>query len=234
MKIPGIVVRLIFVLCVPVLLLTASLGCAANSLWLYKYGFQKYNVRQTLALSGVELTDSGLEEIYSGLISYYNSAEEYVNFTVTKYDQPSDLFTNEESIHFRDVKGLIRLDYGVLLGTMIYVLGYIVLNLLWRKPRNRRHLAWSVFGGGILTLALMLALGLGITLGFDRLFLVFHLVSFSNEFWSVQGNMVQLFPVQFFYDAAMFCVLAIAAGAVILGGVSGGYLLITRRREDLT
>ena len=42
-------------LCLPVLLLTASIGWAANSLWLYEYGFDRYGVSQTTGLAEVEL-----------------------------------------------------------------------------------------------------------------------------------------------------------------------------------
>ncbi len=231
MKILGIAAKWIFALCLPVLLLSASIGWTANSLWLYKYGFHRYDVRQTLAALGVELTDSNLEEIYAGLISYYNSDEEYINFTVTKADQLIDLFTPEEVIHFRDVKGLIWLDYWLLVGTLIYILAYAGVSLFWRKRAYWRRLAWGVVSGSSLTLALMLTLGLGTLLGFDQLFLQFHLLFFSNQFWSAQGYMLLLFPQGFFYDAALFCALATAAGTVILGGMSGGYLLFTRRSK---
>jgi hypothetical protein len=40
----------LFILCLPVMLLTASIGLAINSQWLYEYGFNKYNVSQTTSL----------------------------------------------------------------------------------------------------------------------------------------------------------------------------------------
>ncbi len=209
----------------PILLLTASIGGAANSLWLYEYGFQEYDVSQTTGLAEVELRKAA-----TGLISYFNSDKEYISLTVIKDGKPFNLFTPEETIHFRDVKRLIWLDYWLLLGTLIYALGYAGVCLFWRKRKYWRRLAWGLIGGGGITLALMLALGLGIRFGFGGLFLQFHLLFFSNQFWSAQGYMLQLFPQGFWYDAFLFCALATAAGAVILGGVGGGYLLFTRRR----
>jgi len=231
LKILGIAAKWLFMLCIPVLLLSASLGWAANSLWLYKYGFHKYNVGETLAESGLELTDSELEQIYAELISYYNSDEEYVSLIVMKGNKQIELFTPEEIIHFKDVKGLIRLDYWLLLGTLIYALAYAGVSLFWRRKRYWRRLAWGVVGGSCITLALMLALGLGILLGFSQLFLQFHLIFFSNEFWSAEGYMLMLFPGGFFYDAALLCALATVGVAIILGGVGGGYLLFTRSGE---
>ena len=86
--------------------------------------------------------------------------------------------------------------------------------------------------GSSLTLALMLALGLGTLLGFDQLFIGFHRLSFSNEFWQLDPTkdyLIMLFPQGFFYDAALFCAIATATGAVVLGGVAGGHLLFTRK-----
>ena len=233
LRILGIAAKWLFMLCLPVLLLTASLGWAANSLWLYKYGSQEYNVSQTLADAGLELTDSELEEVYAGLISYFNSGEEYISLTVMKDGEPFELFNQREIIHLKDVKGLIWLDYWVLLGTLVYVLAYAGVCLFWRKKRYWRRLAWGVVGGGGITLAFMLALGLGILLGFSQLFWQFHVVFFPNEFWLLDPTkdyLKMLFPDGFFYDAALFCALGSAGLAVILGGVSGGYLIFTRRK----
>ncbi len=222
-KIFGIVARWLFILCLPALLLTTSIGLLANSQWLYEYGFDKYNVSQTTGLAASEL-----ENIAAGIIIYFNSGEEYISLTVVKDGKPFNLFTPEETIHFRDVKGLIWLDYWVMLGTGIYAVSYTGISLFWRKKEYRRRLAWQVVGGSSLTLALMLVLGLGTLLDFDQLLLQFHLISFSNEYWSAEGYMLLLFP-ELLYDATLFCALGTVLMAVILGGVAGGYLLIKRR-----
>jgi len=225
LKILSIAAKWLFILCLPVLLLTASIGWAVNSLWLYQYGFEKYNISQTTGLAEAEL-----EKAARGLICYFNSGEEDISLTVVKDDQPFELFNQREVIHLKDVKGLIWLDYWVLLGTLIYTFGYAGVSLLWQKRRYWRRLAWGVVGGGGITLALMLALGLGTLFGFDQLFYQFHLLFFSNEFWSAEGYMLMLFPEGFWYDAILFCALVTGGLAVILGGVAGGYLFSTKRR----
>jgi len=225
LRILGIVAKWLFMLCLPILLLTASIGGAVNSLWLYKYGFDKYDVSQTTGLA-----DTELEKAATGLISYFNSDEEYISLTVIKDGEPFELFNEKEVMHLKDVKGLIWLDYWVLLGTLIYVLAYAGVCLLWRKPGYWRRLVWGAVGGGGITLGLMLALGLGTLLGFDRLFWQFHLISFANELWQLDPTkdyLIMLFPQGFWYDATVFCVLATAGLAIILGGVAGGLYLKT-------
>ncbi len=226
MKIISIAARWLFILCLPILLLTASLGWAVNSLWLYKYGFQKYDASQTTGLAEVEL-----ETAATGLISYFNSDDEDITLTVVKDGEPFELFNEREVAHLRDVKNLIWLDYCFLLGTLIYILGYAGFSLI--RGKDWRWLAWGLVWGSGITLALILALGVGILLGFDQLFWQFHVISFANELWQLdpaRDYLIMLFPQDFWYDAALCCTLVVALGAVVLGGVAGGYLLSTRSR----
>jgi integral membrane protein (TIGR01906 family) len=226
MKTLATAAKWLFMLCLPVLLITASLGWVASSLWLYKYGFEKYDISQATGLDTSEL-----EKTARGLIGYFNSDEEYISLTVVKDGEPFELFNEREVIHLKDVKGLIQLDYGVGLGTLAYVLAYAGVCLFWKKRRYWRDLAWGLVGGGGITLGLMLALGLGILFGFEQIFWQFHVISFSNQFWLLDPTrdyLKMLFPDGFFYDATILIAVITAALAIILGGVGGGYLRYLR------
>jgi len=228
MRIPGIIARCIFIICLPFLLLTASIGCAVNSLWLYESGFDKYNVSHSTGLIEPEL-----EKAARGLISYFNSGDEFISLTVDKDGKPFVLFNEREVVHLRDVKGLIRLDYTVLLWTFVYSLVYTLTLLLWRKRMYWRQLAWGVVGGSGVTLTIMLVLGLGILFSFDRLFLQFHVLSFANDFWQLDPTsdyLIMLFPQGFWYDTTLFCALGALVAAIILGLATGGYLWFTRSK----
>ena len=227
MKALSIITKWVFIICLPLLLLTASLAVAANSLWLYQYGFNKYEISQRTGLSQEELGKSA-----SGLILYFNSGEEYISLTVVKNDKPFELFNQREVEHLKDVKGLIRLDYWVLLGTLAYILAYASFHLLYGRTRHWRPLLRSTAWGSGLTITLMLALGLGALLGFDQLFYQFHLLSFANDLWKLdpaKDYLIMLFPRGYFYDVTLFCALATTTWAVVLGGTAGGYVLFSRR-----
>jgi len=223
-----IAAKWVLMLCLPILLLTASIGCAVNSHWLYKYGFEKHTVSQTTGIAELEL-----EKVATGLIGYFNSGETNISLTVMNDGEPFELFNQREVAHLRDVKGLIWLDYWVLLGTLVYTLSYAGVSLFWRRKRYWQQLAWGMISGSGITLPLMLAMVLGILFDFDQLFLRFHLLSFANELWQLdpaRDYLIMLFPGGFWYDAAIFCALATAGLAIILAGVAGGYLLLTRSR----
>jgi integral membrane protein (TIGR01906 family) len=215
MNIIKIIAQWLFILCLPVLLLTASVSTAANNLWLYKYGFAKYNISQVTGLAPAEL-----DKAARGLIGYFNSGDELINLTVEKDGKPFELFNEREVAHLKDVKGLFRLVYKILLGTGVYALIFTGVSLFWW--RDKRRLGGGLFYGGGLTLALMLALGLVMAFDFDQFFLQFHLLSFANDFWMLDPTrdyLIMLFPQGFWFDAALFCAIATAAGAVILGGI---------------
>jgi integral membrane protein (TIGR01906 family) len=226
MMIMRIAAKWLFIICLPALLLTASVSWAVNSQWLYQYGFDEYDVSQTTGLA-----QSELEKATEGLIDYFNSGEETVSLTVMKDDEAFELFNAREVAHLRDVKGLFRLVYWVLLGTVVYACIYAGVSFFWWK--DRRRLAWGLVGGGGLTLVLMLVLGLAALLDFDWLFLQFHLLSFANELWMLDpatDYLIMLFPRGFWFDAAIFCALATAVGALVLGGV--GWWRLRRMSED--
>ena len=218
----NIISRVAFILCIPFLLLTAVTAIAFNSVALYEYGFDKYDVVSTTGLARTELVKSS-----KALISYFNSGEEYINLTVEKDGVEFELFTREEAIHMKDVKGLFRLDYWVLAGTLTYVLAYAGVCLYKRKDGGL--IARNLLIGSGVTLALILVLWLGSLWNFDELFYRFHLIAFSNDFWSAQGYMLKLFPGGFWYDVVLFGVLGMAAAAVLLGVVAGSFLFFTKK-----
>jgi len=223
MKYIGHITRWIFILCLPLLLLSGSIGWVVNSLGTYENGFEKYNISRSTGLTEPELGKAA-----RGLISYFNSGEELINVVVEKDGQPFVLFNEREVIHLKDVKGLFRLDYFVFFGTLIFILGYDAYSF-FRKPRREHlhNLARRVIWGSSITLGIMTALGVGSLVGFDRLFLQFHLLSFANDFWLLNpatDYLVMLFPQGFWFDVTITVAVSTAGAAVFLGGLAWGYL----------
>ena len=68
---------------------------------------------------------------------------------------------------------------------------------------------------------------------FDRLFLQFHLLSFSNDLWLLDPSrdyLIMLFPQGFWYDMAIYCGLAAGGIAVLMGGVTGSLHFFNKLR----
>lgn len=229
MRIVSTAAKWLFILVFPLLLMTGTIAVAFNIQPLYEYGFSKYGISQSTGIAETELNKAA-----SGLISYFNSGEEHIDITLVKDGKPFQLFNQREVSHLKDVKELIRLDYRVALWTGIFVLAYAGVSLFWQRKRHWKRLALGVFVGSCITLAIMLALGIGSLLNFEQLFLQFHLLSFANDLWQLDPSrdyLIMLFPEGFWYDAALFCGLGTTVLALVLGGLTSGYLLHIRKRS---
>ena len=231
MKVIVTVARWIFIICLPFLLLTATIAGAVNCSWLYTHGFAKYDVKQSLADNGLNLTDADMTEIARGFIHYFNSNEKYINLTVQQDGKTVSLFNTDEILHFKDVKSLFRFDYDVLLGTFLYCLAFSLVLFILEKGTGRKNWLRDTIIGSAITLGLMLLLGIGTLVDFNNFFMISISLLSAISFWSAEGNMLLLFPDGFWYDAAIYCVITIAVMAVILGGLSWTYLKYHRRKE---
>jgi integral membrane protein (TIGR01906 family) len=231
MKILLAVTRSIFIICLPVFLFTVTVAVGFNCRWIYVNGFEKYDVQKSLADNGLNLTDNDMKEIANGFIHYFNSSDEYINLFVRQDGELVPLFTREEAIHFKDVKRIIRLDYYVAIATFAYCLIFALVSILTGKDIFRKKLAWNMIIGSSVTMILMLAMGVGILLDFDSLFLRFHFLAFSNEFWSAEGNMLLLTPGGFWNDVFLYGTITIVVSAIVLGSFSGAYLIYSKRKD---
>ena len=220
----GALARGIFILSLPLLLLSASIAIAINSRPLYEYGFERYGVSQTTDLSPAQL-----DSVTRQLIGYFNSSDEPIAIMVVRDGQEVPLFKQKEVSHLADVKKLIQLDYFVLLGTMVFAAGYAFVS--W--TRRRKELALSAITGSGLSLALLLGLGLMASLNFDQFFWQFHLIAFSNDFWQLDpatDYLIRLFPEPFWSDATLFVGLLTAIGALAVG--VAGWLYLKSQRQS--
>jgi len=87
----------------------------------------------------------------------------------------------------------------------------------------------------VVTLGLMLFLALWAIIGFERLFILFHLVSFSNEYWILDPTrdyLIMLFPEGFFYDAALLIFGVVMLKALFIGGTSFAVLKFVGKNEQ--
>jgi len=220
-----LLLKVLFAVSLPLLLLATSLRLAINAPALYQYGFHKYGVS---AESGI--SDRDLDRIATGLVDYFNSDEDLFRLVITRYGQQVPLFHENESVHFRDVKDLVQLDYRVQWITLAYVVLFVVGMLLWKGQNGWTEVIRATRWGSGVTLAIMALLGIAVALGFEQLFLAFHLAFFSNDLWmAFSGDVMNvLFPEMFFRDALVIVAAAIVIGAGLLLALSWNGL---RRRR---
>ena len=228
LRIVAAAVGALFILCLPIFLLTTNLRWAVNEVRLYEYGFNKYGVSEETGIAEEELARVARE-----LIGYFNSGDEFVQITVTTEEGDElDLFTEREVLHLGEVKGLIGLSYHLQEATFGCIAAVIVAGLIWQRRRFSLRLAKLSFLGAALTIALLIILGIVALINFNWLFLEFHRLFFSSDYWILQPTdyLLRLFPQGFFSDATLFIAGATIVEALIIGGIGLGLLLARRRR----
>jgi integral membrane protein (TIGR01906 family) len=226
------VTRWIFVICVPVLLLTLVLAWAFNSRWIYEAGFAKYHVGQELGLSDPELRRAASE-----LIAYFNDPhQQYLDINV-RYDngETTPLLDQADISHMKDVKGVLWLDYRLCIASAIYMLAYaLAAILLLRRGRGPRDLAFDLKRGGIATLGLLAFLGVFAVTSFDWFFTTFHEIFFPQGNWQFPpgDHMITMFPDGFWSDTALLVGLVTAGLAVLVTGAGVIWGRIINRHES--
>jgi integral membrane protein (TIGR01906 family) len=192
----------LFLASVPVFLITTNVRWVINAPLLYSHGFDKYYIPAWTGIDRDELLSAAGQ-----IRDYFNNKTDSLQRTVVQYGIQGNLYKERELEHMKDVKGLVRGLYLVQLVTGAYIVAFAGAGLAFRGRRSLSRL-WKYVGlGGAATLGLVVAVGLGSLVGFDRLFLAFHLISFSNDLWQLdpaRHNLIAMFPEGFFFDATMW------------------------------
>ncbi|MFW6125905.1 MAG: TIGR01906 family membrane protein [Chloroflexota bacterium] len=229
MRIIGAFLVVVFVLCIPLFLLTSNLRCAASSRGLYQYGFSTYNVARSTGISYEELGVVARE-----MIHYFNSGQEPLEPSVTN-PEGGPLFSQKEIDHLREVKELIGLCGRVQMGTLVYIVAFILGGFIWRRRRFASLLAKSMIAGAATTVVVVVGIGAAGFVGFDWLFLQFHYLMFSSDTWRLNpatDYLIRMFPAGFFRDAGLFVGGACIVEALVVGGIGGVFLTRRRRAES--
>ena len=204
----------LFIVLVPVFLITTSVRWVINFPGLYSYGFDKYNIPDYTGIQRDDLLDAGAQ-----LRDYFNNHEELLIIrTFVLGVLVESLYNQREITHMRDVKDLVRNVYRVQEITGLYFLIFAAVGFYRSRRGFTENMLRVVSRGGVVTLSLVVVVGLLSLVAFNQLFLLFHLVSFSNDFWQLDPRrdyLIAMFPQGFFFDATMLIAFSTIALALL-------------------
>ena len=210
-----IILQTLFFICVPAFLITTNVRLVLNSATLYDYGFNKYKIEKYTGIEYAQLQSAGQQ-----IRDYFNNDEDNITISISLHGRTvPNLFNEKEVLHMYDVKQLVKMVYSVQLYSAILIviaclMVFIDSSRKWKKTMPRYFMK-----GGWLTFSLVLLVALLALVGFDRLFLYFHLVSFSNDLWILDPRrdyLIAMFPQGFFFDCtAVIAVLTLLEGAFL-------------------
>ena len=221
---------LLFIIAVPVALVTTTVRILANEPLVYEYAIDEYDATQTTGIARDELLRAGGE-----LRDYFNNDEDEIFVRVEKDGAPIRLFTDRETIHLRDVKALMTKSFRVQEASVIFVLAYVVAVFIWARESSLRVLAKQLLLSVLLSLAIIGGVGAFAFTGFHESFDQFHRIVFDNDFWQLdpsRDRLIQMFPEPFWEKTILWGGFAVLAQLGALALLSAAYLGLTRRPAE--
>ena len=215
LKLVNLVRVIVIVSAIPVFLVTTNTRLVINSSSLYQSGFEKYQIER---VTGIEYGQLLLAS--EQIRDYFSNDDTDLIIKVTKHGEiVESLFNEREIAHMRDVKGLVKGVYLAQWISLFIILLGIIAGYFITKGDKFGSPIRDLGRGGKLTLALTLFIGLFSLVGFERLFLYFHLFSFSNDLWILDPTrdyLIMMFPEGFFFDATIYIAIATVIESSIL------------------
>ena len=215
MKVFRLIAKRVFILLIPVLLLSGTIAWAFNSLWIYDAGFAKYEVSRDLGVPLAQLDKSTAE-----LIAYFNNpGEQYLDINVIYNNgDNAPLYDQADILHMKDVKSVLWLDYWLFAVSALYSIGYFASLFIGKRNQERQNLASALQRGGIATLGLLCFLGIFAVTSFDWFFTTFHEIFFPQGNWQfpIGDHMITLFPDGFWSDVTLLVGLVALVLAVMV------------------
>lgn len=223
-----VLATVVFILAIPVALVTTNVRFMASEPRVYRYAIDQYNAVQTTGISREELIRAGGE-----IRAYFRNNQDTLSIKVQQAGREVSLFNPRETAHMKDVKDRFRLLNRVQEISLLYVLAYMVAVVLWAREVSLRGLAMTVAGGCVLALVLIGGAAAVTLSGFDSAWTDFHELIFSNDFWRlnpVTDHLIQMFPPEFWESIVFFIGLMVAAEAALILVGAGIYLGVTNKQ----
>lgn len=214
----------LFIIAVPVALITTTIRVAISEQGVYDYSVRHYDAEQTTGIPESELIRAN-----GKIRDYVNGADGPLLITVTNQagDQ-EQLFNPRETAHMADVRDLVGAMFTVQVLAIALVLTLAVVMIAMWPPRA---LAAASLYGGVLTAAVLGCVGMLAVTGFDGAWSQFHGIAFSNDLWKLDpdtDHLIQMYPEAFWQRITLFLGAAILLQALILSAASSAYLILSK------
>ena len=175
------VAKYFLVILIPLVIILGNFRYLVFNFGFYQRLYQKTGVYQTF--SDREIANYATDNLFG----YFRG----------KNQLDHNFFSTQAKLHLADVKNILKLTSSLFYLSLTTVLTISIVLVFKKQYRN---LATSFFISSVVTLIFMALLALGLSRSFDLIFVKFHQVAFNNNLWlfSVDDNLIRLFPQQFF------------------------------------
>ncbi|MGC8786363.1 MAG: TIGR01906 family membrane protein [Anaerolineae bacterium] len=207
------VVRILFLVCTPLLLLLSNLYLLATPAFIRreysKPDFPRaglYNDAERLSLAEATL--------------YYLRSNEGVDYLMSLRSRGQPVYNAREIRHLVDVKRVMGAAFWI---QKICLLLWIAAAIfVWHQRQEWYGALQAIFMGCLTLFVALLGIGLLAYANFDLFFTAFHRLFFEGDSWlfAYSDTLIQLFPVPFWIDATWTLALLTMGGCFIVGMIA--------------
>lgn len=216
----------LFALCLPLCLVLTNVRFAASEPRVQTLGFRLYDVAATTGVSSIELDEAARD-----LSRYFRDDRQALDTRVHIGGEEVALFNPREVGHMRDVKTLMQGVFRIQELSFVYIAAYVCFVVLWSRERSLRRFARLLVVAGLMTLSILGLAAAAMLVGFEQLFVQFHLLSFSNDLWQLNpatDRLIQMFPLVFWFQVSMVIGVVTMLEAALIA--VGGFVYLRRAR----
>jgi len=178
------------------LLITAVQYFSFNENYLYK------NIDKN-----VPVFSEDLKLISKNLADYLENKRDNLVFEVTYANEAREAFNNREIQHMIDVKDIyIKLNYLKLISLLLII---SIVALIRKK-----YLLNAMYYSAGLSFGFSALLGIIISINFNKAFIFFHEIAFSNDLWLLDPRtdlLINLLPLSFFINISIHMLILFVA-----------------------
>ncbi|MCL5074159.1 MAG: TIGR01906 family membrane protein [Chloroflexi bacterium] len=220
--------RIIFVLCLPLFLISSNVRWLALNQNYYEATQAKYAVSEHSGLSQWQISAAN-----KALIAFFQTPSDTLPQQLQSNGLSPSFFKPREVAHLFDVRSLIYKIGDVQLVSALYLVLFLLVGYWVPRSQPIRRTASNLLLGSGVTVLTLLAVYVFSLIDFGGLFRQFHLLSFRNDYWLLDpntDNLIKMFPEEFWMDAVRTLALLCSGESLALGGLAGGVLLWVKRR----
>ena len=194
----------------------------------YAYEYNKYDIPRSLSM---EVED--LVSVTKEMTAYLKGDRESLSdITATINGQENvNFFNSKEVAHMMDVKALFRAAITIRLVLLVLSAVLLIIMALLKQHPSRIISLMMMICSGVFMLATTV-LAFIISSDFDRYFIKFHKIFFTNDLWMLNpetDKLIRLVPIGFFIDTAMYIGIIFAILLIITIAIS--YLIFKSTKK---
>jgi len=155
----------------------------------------------------VPVPSEDLQIISNNLADYLENKKDNLIFEITYEGETRKAFNTREIHHMVDVKDIyIQLNY-LKLFSLLLIIGIIALI-------RKKYLLNAMYYSAGLSFGFSLILGIIISVNFNKAFIFFHEIAFSNDLWLLDPRtdlLINLLPLSFFINISIHMLILFIA-----------------------